>query len=206
MRLFRLTFLFFTVVGIARSEESRPTIASFFQTSENRGIVASPQKADVCILREKKSLFSKRSTGKYKEGEYVILSSEAAALIGSKLRDEKTYDWESLKMCHPIYNARVRFHRDGHFVYADFCFGCDILRLGKDGIPFGGANFDEVSDEIFEVIRSHFPKDSVVQAVQKQKKQRVIIRAQMEEAIRLDREKKSKQQATSSETPSVVAP
>lgn len=201
MNLFRLTVLFLAIIGIAHSEESPPTISSFFQTPENREIVASPQKVDVCVLREKKSFFSKRSTGKYKEGKYITLPPESVALISATLQDEKTYDWERMKLCHPIYNARVRFHRNGHFIYADFCFGCDILLLGKDGSAFRSGNFDDASDAICELLRIHFPEDPTFARASKLKKAEETERARVEELVRVAKEKKAEQQNALSETP-----
>lgn len=40
-----------------------------------------------------------------------------------------SFEWDVRSACYPIYNARVKFYKNGHILMADFCFGCDIMEL-----------------------------------------------------------------------------
>jgi hypothetical protein len=197
MKIVRHLLLFLFLAAFSRGEDGPQNVAELFQTSENLEIVTSPEWVDLCILYPKKPWFSRKHPTKYREGKYIKLSPADAAVLSGKLTDNNTYGWDILKMCMPTYNARVRFHRGSHTVTADFCFGCDILALRKDGEIFSGEDFDGASTEIFEVVRSRFPKNTVVRAVENEIREDQKNRAQIEEATRLDKEKKAKHQANS---------
>ncbi|MGC4074176.1 MAG: hypothetical protein QM760_17015 [Nibricoccus sp.] len=201
MKGLRHLLLFLFLAAFSRGEEMRPDMALFFRTPENLEIVTSPEWVEACILYPKKPWFSRKHPTKYREGKYQKLSAEEAALLSSKLSDEKTYKWNSAKACMPTYNARVRFHHGSHVINADFCFGCDIVIFRKDGEPLNGEDFDNASSEIFEVIRTHFPKDSVVSSILAMQEERRKSRLQIEEAIRREKEKKAGRQPAASDLP-----
>ena len=190
-----LLFLLF-LTAFSPGEDGPQNVAQLFQTPGNLEIITSPEWVDVCILYPKKPWFSRKHPTNYREGKYEKLSLQEAALLSTKLNDEKTYDWSAAKACMPTYNARIRFHKADQVVAADFCFGCDIVIFRKNGKPFTGQNFDAASDDIFEVVHTHFPNNAVVTAVLEGKEADKKNRALIEELVRLEKEKKTKDQPT----------
>jgi hypothetical protein len=159
--------LVFAVMAPMLWADDRPaTVEALFRTADNLAAVSSPERVEICILYPKDPWFSRNlNKRKYREGKSEPMPTAQAQLLSAKLTDAKTYGWDYVKPCMPVWNARVKFFRGGHYVSADFCFGCEIVMLGRDGQPFGGEDFDGARAEIFEVVRSIFPQDRVIRSI-----------------------------------------
>ena len=151
-------------IALAAETGEANRIAQFFKTPENLQIISSPERVDICILYPDLAPGEKFSQ-KVKEGLYKQVSTEAAAVLSTKLTDGKTYRWNDSKMCIPAYNARIRFHRGSSSVCADFCFGCEIVNFSRDGTQINDEDFDPIRAEVLEIVRSNFPDDKVVLAI-----------------------------------------
>jgi hypothetical protein len=173
--------------SMVRAVESSEHIAAMLSSPENVAIVANPERIEACILYRRSLLFTKdESKRKYREGWSENVLKESARVLAATLVNEQSYIWDTKKFCMPVWNARLKFYRDGRCLSADFCFGCDIVVFSRDGNRIGDGSFDRSSDAIFAVIRSMFPDDKIVrhivEAKKKSEEHRAMIQRLKEEA------------------------
>ncbi len=166
MKTYSLLGLFLSVLASAWAGDTR-VLAEIYKTADRMEMIREPDKVEVCILTEK----NKRIADSYLEGEYRTLSEASAALLGEKLTDDSSFEWDVRSACYPIYNARVKFYKNGHILMADFCFRCDIMELSFDGVSFSGGTFSPFNNLGFALIKELFPKDPVVRAIAKNKEE-----------------------------------
>jgi hypothetical protein len=159
-------FILFSATSLlAKNENSR--IQLLLKTQENWQTLTTPEQIEVCILPSAQSATKHSIDGRY---FYKPLPAESSPVLVARLSTDATYLWDSSKLCLPVYNARVRFHRSGHSISIDFCFGCDIARFSRDDAVLGFANFDNAGAEIFESIQAVFPDDDSIISIAAEKK------------------------------------
>jgi hypothetical protein len=163
LRILAAFLLSCIATAFALGETNR--IAQFFKTPENLQIVSMPERVGICILRPDIAPGEKTLSAKYLEGPYKSVSPETAKILSSLLSSESAYIWDGAKGCMPQYNARVRFHKDGHIITADLYFGCKILELSRDGKSFAGEDFDPINSQLFGIVRELFPDDKVILSI-----------------------------------------
>lgn len=167
----RLLLALIVVTSVSHAGDRPSNVAELFMSAENIAFVVSPDRIEACVLQMRKPWFSRDlAKRKYKEGRYEVVPPSAVALLSTTLTAEDSYGWDYAKACWPTWNVRVKFFRGESYVSADLCFGCDILMLTRDGVPLGGEDFDNISDELFAVVQPLFPGDPVIRETIEQRK------------------------------------
>lgn len=191
-----LLILYFGVVSLGLASSSGPqNVKELFGDPTTLGTVISPDRVDACVLRYVTPTpdnydaadYNKDKKVRYQETEFVPLSGSATKALQSILLDESTYGWTFAKGCDPVFQVRVRFFRGSHSVWVDFCFGCKILEIAKDGEWFSGEDFDNAKMAILDVFISTFPTNSALKKIKDEETKHDI-----EKTKRLEEGKKRK--------------
>lgn len=195
MRIPLLLFVSASLIAAAPGESR--TAADLFRSAENVAIVTSAEKVDICMLYPAKLKDGDDARSRrYDSSAYRLASPAIAAFLRSKLVSDSSYRWsDDRKACMPIWNARLRFTHSGQTVTADLCFGCDMLKLSRDGLVLAVWDFDPASAELFDAVRIVFPKDRVVRDVGRRQDALARSREAMRMAIEAEKANKAPEPA-----------
>ena len=157
---------------LAAAVHAEPSVVSreVFRDETRTTVVDTATKIEACILNiEDPSKGADLGRRRFVEGRYKTLPEEVRALIVWKLLDQRSYTWDSVPACIPVYNARVRFVTGDRTVDVDFCFGCSQIRVLERGAVVGGGYFEPGSDWVFRALATQFPTDAVIHAVKERR-------------------------------------
>jgi len=165
MRLFPLIALSLICAGPAAAE-APASVAELFVTPENLQLVRRADRIDACLLRHLEATVQPDgsvdwSKERYEETTFVPVPADTARDLRELLLSARTYDWKAGRGGRrPQFYLRLRFHRGAEIIAVDFCFGCHVLSLTKQGEELGHANFSPNSDLWLRAFLRLFPDDA----------------------------------------------
>jgi hypothetical protein len=146
-------------------------IALLFGSMENVQLVRTADKVDACLLRHLEPTTRAdgsvdRSTERYEETAFTPVPPTVATALRDLLLNEKTYDWAaSSGGRRPQFYLRLRFQHGEETLAVDFCFGCHVLSVSRQGDEQGHANFGRNGDLFLRALLQVFPHDPPLQQV-----------------------------------------
>lgn len=156
-------------VTVCRANDPQ-SVREIFKDDVRLDMLYHPDRVEVCIWHPKHSS-NKREPGfsleAYDAGKYVLLPQGEAALVTWKLTTDEDYIWNASVDGEHILHARVRYSKGKHTLTADINFSGGIVIYSLDDERFSDGLLGSGSDWVFQIVERTFPKDKVVQAVQK---------------------------------------
>jgi hypothetical protein len=146
------------------------------------------------------------SLAAYNAGKHVLLQPDVADLITWKLTTDENYAWNIAVDGEMVLHTRVSYYKGGHALSMDFNFSCDIVVFSYDGKEFSDALFQQGSDWVFRIVERTFPKDRVVQAIQRNKERLRSFRLDCEIVKATEAKKKREANQALVPTPASVTP
>lgn len=169
-RLPPLLLLFATLLSAADTRAAGPSptsVAALLQSPENLVFLTAPERVEACVLTLKEPLFRKKSgKQRYVEGPAKPLPAAAAERVRTRLASDDTYRWHTEATGEAAWDMRVKFFRGDHFLSADFSFESGLVLFARDGLPFAAEDFVDLEDEFFALLRTPFPKDKALRAIE----------------------------------------
>jgi hypothetical protein len=159
------------LVAAGHAEDLPHNVVQVFGGANNLAFITSPDQVDACVLKAIYRAPPKEDDGRgndirpvcYEAGPFTAISQGQLATLRSALLDETTYRWDSVSGCYPVFHTRVRFHKNQHVLVVDFCFGCHLLAVSKDGADCGGGVWSADRKEFIRIMQALFPADAALQ-------------------------------------------
>ena len=96
----------------------------------------------------------------------VRVDADTAATLSTILSDSETYDWWKAKSDPYAPTVGLRFTRDVSRIDIALDFTSNMLTIHRDGKMIGVEDFDDARPQLLAAVKSVFPDDADVQAIE----------------------------------------
>jgi hypothetical protein len=153
-------------------KSGKQDISYIFNGESGTEIVRHPDKVEAYRIDEFHSSPTKNRIENYQvlSGPVRVPSALASELATAILSSE-SYIWEDLALsCTPRYGVCLSYFRGNNRVDIFICFECTVLLVSRDGNISGGKGFDPMQPTLVRAVKTLFPSDQVIQAIEEKQR------------------------------------